>query len=120
MFGNDTENNMPATLPTIAILGGTGKEGKGLAYRWAKAGYPIIIGSRTPGKAHAAAAEIKGLLSPNSSANIGGEDNLTAAQRAEILVLTVPYTAHRVTLESIRLAAQGKLLVDVTVPLVPP
>ena len=58
------------------------------------------------------------LLSP--SIHIEGADNLTAAKRADILVLTVPYAAHRATLESIREAAQGKILIDVTVPLVPP
>jgi len=116
------------TLPVIAVLGGTGKEGKGLAYRWAKAGYRVIIGSRTPEKAQAAASELATLLSatPDTAAllspsiHIEGTDNLTAAQRADILVLTVPYAAHRATLESIREAAQGKILIDVTVPLVPP
>lgn len=115
-------------LPVIAVLGGTGKEGKGLAYRWAKAGYRVIIGSRTPEKAQAAAAELETLLSAtpdtamllSPSIHIDSRDNLTAAQRADILVITVPYTAHRATLESIRDAAQGKLLIDVTVPLVPP
>jgi NADPH-dependent F420 reductase len=116
------------TLPVIAVLGGTGKEGKGLAYRWAKAGYHVIIGSRTPEKALAAAAELASLLSAtpdtatllSPSIDIEGTDNFTAAQRADILVLTVPYSAHRATLESIREAAQGKILIDVTVPLVPP
>jgi len=116
------------TLPVIAVLGGTGKEGKGLAYRWAKAGYRVIIGSRTPEKAQAAAAELATLLSatPDTAAllspsiHLEGTDNLSAAQRADILVLTVPYAAHRATLESIRQSAQGKILIDVTVPLVPP
>jgi NADPH-dependent F420 reductase len=116
------------TLPVIAVLGGTGKEGKGLAYRWAKAGYRVIIGSRTHEKAQAAASELATLLSatPDTAAllspsiHIEGTGNLTAAQRADILVLTVPYAAHRATLESIREAAQGKILIDVTVPLVPP
>jgi 8-hydroxy-5-deazaflavin:NADPH oxidoreductase len=117
-----------STLPMIAVLGGTGKEGKGLAYRWAKAGYKVIIGSRAAEKAQATAAELETLLSAtpdtamllSPSVPIEGSDNLTAAQRADILVLTVPYAAHRATLESVRDAAQGKLLIDVTVPLVPP
>lgn len=115
-------------LPVIAVLGGTGKEGKGLAYRWAKAGYKVLIGSRTPEKAQATAAELETLLSAtpdtamllSPSVHIEGTDNLTAALRADILVLTVPYAAHRATLESVRDVAQGKLLIDVTVPLVPP
>ena len=103
---------------TIAILGGTGKEGKGLAYRWAKAGYKVLIGSRTPQKAVDAARELNQMLSSQTS--IEGLGNPEAAQAAEIVVLTVPYSAHRATLESVKDALQGKLLVDVTVPLVPP
>lgn len=105
-------------LLTIAILGGTGKEGKGLAYRWAKAGYRIIIGSRTPEKAVSAASEINQMLDMESS--VTGMSNLEAAQQADIVVLTVPYAAHKETLETVRPAMQGKILVDVTVPLVPP
>lgn len=109
---------MTEQLPTIAILGGTGKEGKGLAYRWVKAGYPVIIGSRQTEKAQSTVAELRPLLPKDAS--LDGMTNPEAAQRAGILVLTVPYAAHRATLESIREYAQGKILVDVTVPLVPP
>jgi len=105
-------------LLTIGILGGTGKEGKGLAYRWAKAGYRILIGSRTPEKAKATAIELLELL--DSKAFIEGTTNLKAAQAADIVILTVPYAAHRQTLESVKDALQGKILVDVTVPLAPP
>lgn len=105
-------------LLTIAVLGGTGKEGKGLAFRWAKAGYRVIIGSRTVEKAQAAAKELAELLSEGAS--IAGLDNLSAAQQADIAVLAVPYAAHRETLEAVKEALQGKTLVDVTVPLVPP
>jgi NADPH-dependent F420 reductase len=108
----------PSILLTIAVLGGTGKEGKGLAYRWAKAGYRVLIGSRSPDKAIAAAAEIAQLLDGASS--IGGMSNLEAAREANIAVLTVPYAAHRETLESVKDALKDKLLIDVTVPLVPP
>lgn len=117
-------------LLTIAILGGTGKEGKGLAYRWAKAGYHILIGSRTPEKAQAAAQKLSALLEasnhptsqpPNhSSYVIEGLSNLDAAQKADIVVLTVPYSAHRDTLKIVKSPLQGKILVDATVPLVPP
>jgi len=105
-------------LLTIAILGGTGKEGKGLAYRWAKAGYRIKIGSRTAEKAQATAKELLDLFDGN--ALIEGTNNLEAAQSADIVVLTVPYAAHRETLEMVKDALQGKLLIDVTAPLVPP
>ncbi|MBI4761109.1 MAG: NADPH-dependent F420 reductase [Chloroflexota bacterium] len=111
------EEKAPLLL-TIAVLGGTGKEGKGLAYRWARAGYKVIIGSRTPEKAISAASEIIERLEGSSS--VVGASNLEAAQQANIVVLTVPYAAHRDTLESVKDALKGKLLIDVTVPLVPP
>ncbi|GAB4418211.1 MAG: NADPH-dependent F420 reductase [Anaerolineales bacterium] len=106
------------TNRTIAVLGGTGKEGKGLAYRWAKAGYKIIIGSRAKEKAEKAAADLAEML--KGDFDVSGLDNLSAAQQADIAVLTVPYSAHKVTLEGLKDALKGKLLVDVTVPLVPP
>ncbi len=103
---------------TIAVLGGTGKEGKGLAYRWAKAGYQVLIGSRTPEKAVTVASEILEML--DGSGSVVGMSNPEAAQQANIAVLTVPYAAHRSTLESVKDVLQGKLLIDTTVPLVPP
>jgi hypothetical protein len=105
-------------LLTIAVLGGTGKEGKGLAYRWAKAGYRVLIGSRSSEKAVTTASEIMELLEGSSS--VVGTTNLEAAEQADIVVLSVPYSAHRGTLESVKQALKGKLLVDVTAPLVPP
>ena len=105
-------------LLTVAVLGGTGKEGKGLAYRWAKAGYQVLIGSRTPEKAIITAAEIIELL--EGSGSVVGMSNQEAAQQANIAVLTIPYAAHRETLENVKASLQGKLLIDVTVPLVPP
>lgn len=102
-------------LLTIAVLGGTGKEGKGLAYRWAKAGYMVLIGSRSSERAVTAASEIMELLEGSSS--LVGTSNLEAAQLADIVVLTVPYAAHRETLESVKDMLKGKLLIDVTAPL---
>lgn len=104
-------------LITLAVLGGTGKEGQGLAYRWAKAGYPVLIGSRTPEKAERVAAELNERLGQESIKGLGNEQ---AAARCHIAILTVPYDAHRATLESIKEPLQGKVLVDVTVPLKPP
>jgi 8-hydroxy-5-deazaflavin:NADPH oxidoreductase len=103
--------------PTIAVLGGTGREGKGLALRWANAGYPIVIGSRDPERARIAAAEI---AAQTVGASVAGASNAAAAERATICVLTVPYAAHRATLETVRHALSGKVLIDVTVPLLPP
>jgi NADPH-dependent F420 reductase len=104
-------------LTIIAILGGTGHEGSGLGLRWAKAGHRVIIGSRTREKAQTAAAELNEKL---GITHVQGLDNLAAAQAAEIVVLTVPYAAHAATIESVRDRVQGKIFVDVTVPLAPP
>ncbi len=107
-----------ASLLTIAVLGGTGKEGKGLAYRWAKAGHPVIIGSRSSEKAEQAAAELTAML--GGAASIVGMRNEQAAARADLVVLTVPYSAHAETLQAVKANLAGKILVDVAVPLVPP
>lgn len=110
--------NDDSILVRIAVLGGTGREGKGLAYRWAKAGYQVLIGSRSSERAVTAASEIMELLEGSSS--LVGTTNLEAAQQADIIVVTVPYSAHRETLESVKDVLKGKLLIDVTVPIVPP
>lgn len=110
-------NDAPLLL-SIAILGGTGKEGKGLAYRWAMAGYQVHIGSRDPARAQAAANEISERL--KGQAIVDGLGNFEAARESNIVVLTVPYAAHKNTLESVREGLKGKILVDVTVPLKPP
>ena len=102
---------------TIAILGGTGDLGTGLAIRWAKAGHGIIIGSRTQQKADAAVAELK-KISPSTPAR--AMVNPDAAAAGDIVVLTVPSEHQLSTLESVRAGLQGKILIDVTVPLVPP
>ena len=114
----DNSQEKEPLLLTIAVLGGTGKEGKGLAYRWAKAGYKVLIGSRSSEKAVTAASEIMEMLEGSSS--LVGTTNREAAQIADIVVLTVPYAAHRDTLESVKDVLKGKILIDVTAPLVPP
>ena len=102
----------------ISIIGGTGKEGKGLAYRWALAGHPIIIGSRVFEKAEESAKEINQLT--RSTIPVKGMLNVDAARMGEIIVVSVPYAAHIPTLEVIRPNCNGKILIDVCVPLVPP
>lgn len=102
----------------IAILGGTGKEGAGLGWRWAYAGHEVVIGSRTAEKAQEKAAELNRALP--ASAHILGIDNKVAAQMAEVVVLSVPYSAQQATLESVKDAVAGKLLISVVVPLQPP
>ncbi|HEX9101857.1 MAG TPA: NADPH-dependent F420 reductase [Polyangia bacterium] len=100
----------------IAIIGGTGKEGSGLAIRWARAGHAVVIGSRDADKARARAAE----LVAAGHGEVAGADNAAAAAAADVAVLTVPYAAHAETLRAIQPAMAGKVLVDVTVPLKPP
>jgi len=105
--------------PTIAVIGGTGAEGSGLAIRWAAEGYPVILGSRSGEKAVAAAAELNALL-PAGSATIAGLSNGDAAAAAEIVVLSVPYAAQHDTAAQIVGGSQGKPVVSVVVPLKPP
>jgi NADPH-dependent F420 reductase len=100
----------------IAILGGTGAQGSGLALRLAKASHAVTIGSRDAEKARAAAAR----ASNRVGATIAGADNRTAAAEAEIIILAVPFAAERATVEEVRVEITGKILIDATVPLVPP
>lgn len=102
----------------IGVLGGTGDEGSGLAFRWALKGHEVVIGSRSAGNAAAAAAELNRLLAGRG--RVHGATNWEAAHAASIVVLTVPYSAQAATAEAVRDCLQGKILVDVTVPLIPP
>jgi 8-hydroxy-5-deazaflavin:NADPH oxidoreductase len=100
----------------IAILGGTGREGSGLALRWGASGEEVIIGSRDAGRAAAAAKRLNRLL---PAASIRGASNQQAALEADVAVLTVPYAAHLTALMEVKEALCGKLLIDTTVPLDP-
>lgn len=100
----------------IAVLGGTGKEGSGLALRWANAGHEVVIGSRDATRAEAVAQELNLVF---GDSRIRGQDNLSAAQNAEVIVLSVPYAAHGDTLTNVKDAVIGKVIVDVTVPINP-
>ena len=101
----------------IAIIGGTGSLGSGLALRWAQAGYPVIIGSRSSEKAALAAEKIGTTSCANA---VEGTDNQTAAAQGDIVVITVPYSSHARILENIKDAVSGKIVVDTTVPLILP
>lgn len=107
-----TEQDRPILLK-IAVLGGTGKEGSGLARRWAVNGYQVIIGSRSAERAAEAATEINAEL---GGEYLSGMENSAAAAEADMIVLSVPYSAHRATLEAVKDQLAGKTLVDVTVP----
>jgi NADPH-dependent F420 reductase len=105
------------TVP-IAIIGGTGDQGKGLALRWARAGREIVIGSRDGSRAESAAAEMRRTLEIDTG--ISGAVNAEAAAAAQIVVLTVPFAAQIGTIKDIReRITPGSLLIDVTVPLEP-
>lgn len=108
--------NDPKVL-TIAVLGGTGKEGSGLVLRWAESGYRVLIGSRDAGRAAAKAEELNAILGQDL---VRGMTNEAAAADADLVVLSVPYAAHAEILSSVKPVVQGKILVDVTVPLAPP
>ena len=112
---------MSAARPLVAVVGGTGDLGGGLAWRLIRAGWPVFIGSRDAARGRAAAealrAEHAGVA--GGAAVLGG-DNREAAAAAAIVVVTVPFAHQRATLESIAPAVQGKIVVDTTVPLQPP
>jgi NADPH-dependent F420 reductase len=100
----------------IAVLGGTGKEGRGLALRWAKAGHSVVIGSRDAERARSKAKE----LSELSGKDLSGSDNVSAASGAEVVLLSVPYSGHAALLSELRSALEGRIVIDITVPLQPP
>ena len=108
---------MTSRKPDIAILGGTGELGSGLAYQLAKAGYKITIGSRSADKANRAA---QALLEDAPGTGIRAATNPDAAAGAEVVIMTVPFASHVQTIDSVRDSVQGKIFVDTTVPLVPP
>ena len=108
------------TGPTLAVIGGTGEEGSGLALRWAAAGYPVLIGSRSRERACAAAEELSSLLPASNSARIGGDTNAAASAAADVIILSVPYDSQAGIIEQIREGCQGKTVVSVVVPLKPP
>ena len=112
-----TTEDAANTIKSIAILGGTGDLGGGLARQWSRAGYQILIGSRTEEKGKAAAED---LLAEFPDLNVTGHENLAAATAADLVVLTVPFAHQISTLESVKSGLVGKVLIDVTVPLMPP
>ncbi|MET7613827.1 NADPH-dependent F420 reductase [Streptomyces seoulensis] len=94
---------------TVGVIGGTGPQGKGLAYRLAKAGQKVIVGSRSAERAHAAAEEL--------GHGIEGADNAETARRSDVVIVAVPWDGHADTLKSLREDLAGKLVVDCVNPL---
>ena len=101
---------------TIAVIGGSGNLGAALARRWAKAGRRVVIGSRDPSKGSAAA----GRLANELGVDVSGAGNLDAARQGDVVVVAVPFFSQLQVLQEIRPALTGKVLIDTTVPLVPP
>ncbi len=104
-------------MSTVAIIGGTGHLGLGLAARWARAGRRVIIGSRRTDKALAAAKEALALAGEGADGAISGTLNAEAAAAAQVVVLTIPFAAQEAILAEVRPAVAGKVVVDTTVPL---
>lgn len=100
----------------IAIIGGTGNEGAGMAKRWARKGHEVVIGSRDALRASARAKE----LGAEAGVPIEGAENARAAAGADVVVLAVPYAAHAATLDALATVLVGRVVVDITVPLKPP
>src|SRR5688572_9653978 len=100
----------------VAIIGGTGKEARGMALRWAKAGHTVVLGSRDKARAEEKARELSAL----GCGTLAGSDNAAACVGADVVVLSIPYSAHRETLEQLKSALEGALVIDITVPLKPP
>ncbi|TAJ19641.1 MAG: NADPH-dependent F420 reductase [Dehalococcoidia bacterium] len=103
---------------TIALVGGTGPEGRGLATRFALAGHRVVIGSRDAARGEAGAAEVLAGLGARTHGPVSGSDNTTAVADADLVVIVVPYAAHRATLEGLRDAVAGKIVIDAVVPVV--
>ena len=103
----------PVTSETVAILGGTGPEGKGLAWRWACAGVPVVIGSRDAARAADIAAE----LAQGRELPLSGMANAEAARGATIVLVAVPWDGHAATLAALEADLAGKLVVDIVNPL---
>lgn len=94
-------------MTTIAVLGGTGPQGKGLAARWAVSGLDVVLGSRDPHRAQTAADEI----------GVRGAGNFDAASQADLVVVAVPYDGHAATIAEVAPAVAGKILIDCVNPL---
>jgi 8-hydroxy-5-deazaflavin:NADPH oxidoreductase len=108
---------MHEETPTIAVVGGTGAEGSAIALRLGHAGCPVIIGTRDPSKGARISEDLNGILGRSA---VRFADNVEAVRAAEIVILTVPYAAQVATVKELSAALEHKILIDTTVPLVPP
>lgn len=104
------------SLPTLSIVGGTGDLGSGLARSWSRAGYPVVVGSRSAERGQEAASQ----LVAEGFANISGDTNAGAAAKSDIIIIAVPFSNYEASLAEIKDVAKGKIVVTAVVPLVPP
>ena len=101
------------TGKTVAVVGGTGPQGRGLARRWARAGLPVVIGSRSAERA----AETAAAIAAATGGNVRGADNAGAAQAADVVVVAVPWDGHAALLSELAEVLAGKVVVDCVNPL---
>jgi 8-hydroxy-5-deazaflavin:NADPH oxidoreductase len=99
---------------TVGVLGGTGPQGKGLAFRWAQAGLKVVIGSRSAGRAEATASELREVA---GAGHIVGAGNHECASQADVVLVAVPWDGHGALLESLRSVLVGKIVIDCVNPL---
>jgi NADP oxidoreductase coenzyme F420-dependent len=108
---------MGGDITTIAVVGGTGAKGSAIALRLGHAGYRVIIGTRNSSRGARKCEELNGILGHSA---VRFATNEEAARAAELVILTVPYNAQIVIAKELGPALEGKILIDATVPLVPP
>lgn len=113
---DNEESNALSNYRTIALIGGTGKEGNALAFRFAKAGVRVLIGSRDAMKAQTAATEMNQRIGASS---VEGYSNRDAATKADIVLLSVPFDGMKPILEDLRQAVQGKIVINIASSLDP-
>jgi 8-hydroxy-5-deazaflavin:NADPH oxidoreductase len=111
----DSKSLPDVTAMTVGILGGTGEQGRGLAYRFARAGQKVIIGSRSADRATVVAGEVAGL--PGATGQVSGLGNAEAAAASDIVIVAVPWDGHAATVAAVRDPLVGKIVVDCVNPL---
>ncbi|NLU77373.1 NADPH-dependent F420 reductase [Micromonospora sp. HNM0581] len=112
----------PSTLPdvsglTIGIIGGTGDQGRGLAYRFARAGLTVLVGSRSAQRAVESAAEIAALPGVPTGGSVTGADNAEVARRSDVVIIAVPWDGHADTVGALAEPLTGKIVIDCVNPL---
>ncbi|MEU6023656.1 NADPH-dependent F420 reductase [Micromonospora sp. NPDC047134] len=112
----------PSDLPdvsglTVGIIGGTGDQGRGLAYRFARAGQTVLIGSRSASRAAQSAEEIAALPGVAAGGSVTGADNDEVARRSDVVIIAVPWEGHAATLTDLAEPLAGKIVVDCVNPL---